>query len=36
MYNWKDVIKGALAFAIMFSFLAGVMTIHAMSIAGLL
>ena len=36
MYNFKDVLKGAAAVAIMFTLLAGVMTLHAMSIAGLL
>ena len=36
MYNWKDVAKGFLTFTIMMSVLAGFMTLHAMSIAGLL
>jgi len=36
MYNFKDVLKGAATIAIMFTLLAGIMTLHAMSIAGLL
>jgi hypothetical protein len=36
MYNWKDLVRGALAFTIMMTFLAGIMTLHALSIAGLL
>ena len=32
----SNFIRGALAFTVMFTILAGVMTLHAMSIAGLL
>jgi len=36
MYNWKDVLKGIATFTVMMTVLAGFMTLHAMSIAGLL